>query len=187
MGWCFCDKSWRNSTWSIHGTQVFDTRVSRRCHVDATYTALKLESLRLGLLKVKPSLRYSIFKCCHYIHLAWSCLLSLGHVQVLSSLGLYSENILTSHNSHTSHNSQVCIQRIFWLSHTTLTTLTQLSYHRTSLSNSSANKTSLNNFYRTSYNSHKLSYIFSSKTLLLSLPLLLSYNLSSTFAHPPVR
>ena len=44
-------------------------------HVDATYTTFKLESLRLGLLKVKPSLRYSSLKV---VNLAWSFPISLA-------------------------------------------------------------------------------------------------------------
>ena len=61
-------------------------------HVDTTYVGFKLESLRLGFLKGKPSLRYSILKLVRLtwsfpISLAWSCLAwvlsnlsGLGHV-----------------------------------------------------------------------------------------------------------
>ena len=57
------------------------------------HEGFKLESVRLGLLKVKPSPRDSIFKALHVWQ--WSCLFGhvceIGHVHVLFVLGGISE------------------------------------------------------------------------------------------------
>ena len=57
------------------------------------HEGFKLESMRLGLLKVKLSLRDLIFKALHVWH--WSCLFGhvceISHVHVLSVLGGFSE------------------------------------------------------------------------------------------------
>ena len=57
------------------------------------HEGFKLESVRLSLLKVKLSLRDSIFKGLHVWQ--WSCLFGhvceIGHVHVLSVLGGISE------------------------------------------------------------------------------------------------
>ena len=106
--------------------------------MDATYKALKIESLRLSLLKVKPSLRDSIFKASHVwaLVMSWSCPCFClfwvfreyltSNKKLSHNLTQLSENILTaSHNSENiltaSHNSHTFSN----LYHRTSTTLTE--------------------------------------------------------------
>ena len=67
-------------------------------HVDATWTPLrvKLESLRLGLLKVKPSLRGSSFKALLLLAIVmsgWSCVAGCVFMSLAVCFETYSENI----------------------------------------------------------------------------------------------